>query len=74
MALVLLLLGARFGAAPCDRIDTTALVFRATALVFRDTGSEKAMLRSHANIRLVVVAVIDTGVRWCSRVLMQWRE
>ena len=55
VALVLLLLGARVGAAPCDRIDATALVFRATALVFRDTGSEKAMLRSHAKASLVVV-------------------
>ena len=59
----LLLLGARVGAAPCDRVD-------ATALVFRDTGSEKAVLRSHANIRLVVVTVIGKGDRWCGRVLM----
>ena len=54
MTILLLLLGVRVAAAFCDRVD-------ATARVFRDTGSEKAVLRSHAKIRLVAVKVIGTG-------------
>ena len=48
VTILLLLIGVCVAAASCYRVD-------ATARVFRDTGSEKAVLRGYAKAGLVVV-------------------